>query len=64
MLRWLIVVLLALLIFSGLQPWLQKLGFGRLPGDFRFSLFGREWFIPITSTLLLSMLAAAVARWL
>jgi hypothetical protein len=64
MLRWLIVVLLALVIFSGLQPWLQKLGFGRLPGDFRFRLFGREWFIPITSTLLLSMLAGAVARWL
>jgi hypothetical protein len=64
MLRWLIVVLLALIIFSGLQPWLQKLGFGRLPGDFRFQLFGREWFIPITSTLLLSMLAAAIARWL
>lgn len=64
MLRWLIVVLLALVIFSGLQPWLQKLGFGRLPGDFRFRLFGREWFIPITSTLLLSMLAAAVARHL
>ncbi|MEY4471328.1 MAG: hypothetical protein RIT20_1669, partial [Pseudomonadota bacterium] len=50
--------------FSGLQPWLQKLGFGRLPGDFRFRLFGREWFIPITSTLLLSMLAAAIAHWL
>ena len=64
MLRWLIVVLLALIIFSGLQPWLQKLGFGRLPGDFRFRLFGREWFIPITSPLLLRMLAAAIARWL
>ena len=64
MLRWLLVVLLALIIFSGLQPWLQKLGFGRLPGDFRFRLFGREWFIPIASTLLLSMLASAIARWL
>ena len=64
MFRWLIVVLLALIIFSGLQPWLQKLGFGRLPGDFRFRLFGREWFIPITSTLLLSMLASVVAKWL
>lgn len=64
MFRWLIVVLLALIIFSGLQPWLQKLDFGRLPGDFRFRLFGREWFIPITSTLLLSMLAAAIAKWL
>jgi hypothetical protein len=37
---------------------------GRLPGDFRFRLFGREWFIPITSTLLLSMLAATIAKWL
>jgi hypothetical protein len=63
MLRWLIVVFLILVIFSGLQPWLRKLGFGRLPGDFRFRLFGREFFIPITSTLLLSMVAAGIARW-
>ncbi len=64
MLRWLIVTFLALIIFSGLQPWLQKLGFGKLPGDLRFRLFGREWFIPLTSTLLLSMIAAAIAKWL
>ncbi len=63
MLRWLIVVFLALIIFSGLQKWLQKWGFGRLPGDFRFRLFGREFFIPITSALLLSMVAAGIARW-
>jgi hypothetical protein len=63
MLRWLIVVFLILVIFSGLQPWLRKIGFGRLPGDFRFRLFGREFFIPITSTLLLSMVAAGIARW-
>ena len=64
MFRWLIVTFLALIIFSGLQPWLQKLGFGRLPGDFRFRLFKRDFFLPITSTLLLSLLAAAIARWL
>lgn len=63
MLRWLIVVLLVLIVFSGLQPWLQKLGFGRLPGDFRFRLFRREFFLPIASTLLLSMVAAGIARW-
>jgi hypothetical protein len=63
MLRWLIVVFLILVIFSGLQPWLRKIGFGRLPGDFRFRLFGREFFIPITSTLVLSMVAAGIARW-
>ena len=64
MIRWFLVTLLALVIFSGLQPWLQKLGFGRLPGDFNFRLFGRDWQIPITSTLILSMLAAGVAKWL
>ena len=64
MLRWLLVTFLALVVFSGLQPWLQKLGFGKLPGDLRFRLFGREWFIPLTSTLLLSMIAAAIAKWL
>jgi len=59
-----LVTLLALVIFSGLQPWLQKLGFGKLPGDLNFRLFGRDWQIPITSTLILSMIAAGVARWL
>lgn len=63
MLRWLIVVLLILILFNGLQPWLQKLGFGRLPGDFRFRLFGRDFFLPVASTLLLSMVAAGIAKW-
>jgi len=64
MLRWLIVVVLILIVFSGLRPWLNKLGFGRLPGDFRFRLFRKEWFLPITSTVLLSLVAAALAKWL
>lgn len=62
MIRWLLITVLALLIFSGLQPWLQKLGFGKLPGDIRFRLFKRDWFLPITSTLILSMIAAGIAR--
>ncbi|MDT7927932.1 MULTISPECIES: DUF2905 domain-containing protein [unclassified Tepidimonas] len=64
MIRWLIVVCLALLIFSWLTPWLRRLGFGRLPGDLHFRLFGREWDIPLASTVLLSLLAAAIARWI
>ena len=62
MLRWLLVILLALMLISWLQPFLAKLGFGKLPGDFRFRLFGREWFIPLTSTLLLSAVASLVAK--
>lgn len=44
------------------MPFLRKLGIGRLPGDFHFRLFGRDWSIPLTSTILLSLIAAAVAR--
>ena len=62
MIRWLLVVFLALLIFSGLRPWLEKLGLGRLPGDLRFRLFGREWFIPLTSSVLLSFIAMVIGK--
>ncbi|MCA0326254.1 MAG: DUF2905 domain-containing protein [Proteobacteria bacterium] len=64
MIRWVIVIFLALMIFSWATPLLNKLGLGRLPGDFRFRLFGRDWFIPLTSTLILSALASLIARWL
>lgn len=64
MLRWFIVVFLALLLINGLTPLLRRLGFGRLPGDFRFRLLGREWDIPLASTVLLSLLASLIARWL
>ncbi|KQT09416.1 DUF2905 domain-containing protein [Ramlibacter sp. Leaf400] len=62
MIRWFLVVFLALMLISWLTPLLQRLGFGKLPGDLRFKLFGREWNVPLASTLLLSMLAAGLAR--
>lgn len=63
MFRWLIVIFLALVLLNGLKPWLQRLGFGKLPGDFRFKVFGREFFIPLTTTIILSMVAAAIAKF-
>ena len=63
MIRWLIVIFLALLIFSGLRTWLEKIGLGKLPGDFRFHLFGREFFLPVTSSVVLSFLAMLLARF-
>ena len=63
MIRWLIVVVLALLLMSGLTAWLRRFGFGRLPGDFHFRAFGREWFIPLASTVLLSLLATLYPSW-
>lgn len=62
MIRWLLVVVLALVLMSGLTQWLRRFGFGRLPGDFEFRAFGRDWQVPIASTLVLSMIAALVAK--
>jgi hypothetical protein len=64
MLRWVLVVFLALVLIGALRPWLDRLGLGRLPGDLRFRLFGREWFIPLASTLLLSAAASLIAKLL
>jgi len=58
--RWLLVFLLAFLVFNGLRGWLQRLGLGRLPGDFSFRFAGREWYLPLASSLVLSLLAAAI----
>lgn len=64
MFRWLIVVFLVLVLINSVTPWLQRLGFGKLPGDFRFKVFGKEFFIPLTTTIILSMVAAAIAKFL
>ncbi len=61
--RWLIVFLLACLVFNGLQGWLRRIGLGRLPGDFSFRLGGREWYVPLASSLLLSLVAMGIG-WL
>lgn len=62
MFRWLIVVFLALILFSRLSNWLTKIGLGRLPGDFRFRLFGREWFIPLTSSVVISVVGMGIVH--
>ena len=63
MIRWFLVVFLALMLIGWLTPALQKLGFGRLPGDLRFKLFGRDWDIPLASTILLSLFVSALAKY-
>ncbi|MBM3370846.1 MAG: hypothetical protein RLY65_794 [Pseudomonadota bacterium] len=64
MLRWLLVTVLALILFSGLQPLLRRLGWGRLPGDFELKFGKRSLWLPLGSTLLLSLLVGLIARWL
>jgi Protein of unknown function (DUF2905) len=60
--KWLLATALALFLFSGAMPYLKKFGIGRLPGDFNFRMFNREWSIPLASTLLLSFLTWGIVK--
>ena len=62
--RWTFTIFLSVVVLSAALPWLQKLGIGRLPGDVRFRLFGREYVLPFASTILLSLLALMLGRLL
>lgn len=64
MIRWVVVIFIALIVFSTLLPWLEKLGIGRLPGDLRFKLFGKVFLLPFASSVLLSMIVFLLARFL
>lgn len=58
--RWLIVFLLAFLVFNVLSDWLRRIGLGRLPGDFSFRLGGRDWYVPLASSIVLSLIAMLI----
>lgn len=62
--RFVITLFIGLVVLAALQPWLQKLGLGRLPGDFRFRLGKREFPVPLASTLVLTVLLALIGRFL
>ncbi|MBY4896650.1 DUF2905 domain-containing protein [Cupriavidus sp. AU9028] len=62
MLRWTLTIFLSVIILSSALPWLKRIGLGRLPGDVRFRVFGREMVLPFASTVLLSLLVLVIGR--
>ena len=59
--RLLLILLLSLLIFNRFGDWLGRHGFGRLPGDIRVRIAGRELFVPLGSGVALFLVASAIA---
>ena len=53
--KWLITVVLVLVVFSLVAPRVGRYGLGRLPGDLQIPARGRIYYIPIVSTLVLSL---------
>ena len=62
MIRWLIGVFIVLLLFGNFHRWLERIGLGRLPGDFRFRLFGREFFLPFASSVLICVAILLIGK--
>jgi hypothetical protein len=61
-LKWLLTLFIALAVLSAVQPWFSRLGIGRLPGDFRIPLRGRVYYIPLASTVVLSLAVYLIGR--
>jgi len=59
-----LVVLGVVLVAIGLAwPWLQKLPFGRLPGDIFIKREGFQFFFPLTTCILISIIITLIL-WL
>ena len=61
--RWLIALGLALVILGLAWPWIGKLGLGRLPGDIHIERDGFNFYFPITTSIIVSLVATLVI-WL
>ena len=63
MLKWLLVLVVGVVVITLAAPWLMRHGLGRLPGDVTVRWRGRTLYLPITTTVLLSLLLTLVARF-
>lgn len=62
MLKWLLVIVVAIIIITLAMPWLARHGLGKLPGDITVNWKGRRIYLPITTTILLSLALTLIGR--
>ncbi|HET7765169.1 MAG TPA: DUF2905 domain-containing protein [Burkholderiales bacterium] len=62
MLKWVVVLVIALIVLTALAPRLARYGLGRLPGDVTVRYKGRLYYLPFTSTILLSLALTLITR--
>jgi len=63
MARWLIILGIVLIAAGLLWPWLTKLGLGRLPGDIVIERDSFTLYVPITTSIVISIVLSLVL-WL
>ena len=62
MIKWLLVLVVGIVVLSFAAPFLSRYGLGRLPGDLVVRFRGRPVHVPITTTIVLSLLLTLIAR--
>ena len=62
MVKWILTLVVALAILSIATPLFGRISLGRLPGDFRIALRDRVLYLPIASTVLLSLFVWLIGR--
>jgi Protein of unknown function (DUF2905) len=63
MARWLIILGMVLIVAGLLWPWLGKLGLGRLPGDIVIERESFRLYLPITTSIVISIVLSLIL-WL
>jgi hypothetical protein len=61
---WLVILGAALVVLGLAWPWIEKLGFGRLPGDFRIEREGFSFYFPLTTSIIVSIAVSLLIWWL
>ena len=67
MIRWMLLIFILLVLVNSATGIIQKIGLGRLPGDFNFRFLGRQFFVPFASAVLVTVLELCVimlVEWL
>ena len=59
----LIILGVTILMVGLLWPWIQKLGLGRLPGDFAIEKDNFKFFFPLTTSIIISIVLT-ILIWL
>jgi hypothetical protein len=62
MLKWILTLVIAVAVLSLWAPRFGKYGIGRLPGDITLHHKGRDYYLPFTTTILLSLALTLLGR--
>lgn len=63
MLKWILTLVLAIFLLGIITPHLARfIRFGKLPGDVAFRFRGRNYFFPLATTLIFSLLLWLISR--